>query len=341
MKMRSIGLVAALILGVMPSRARAAIEATTYQGRAAFRLSDGKTEAIIVPALGRVMRYGFVHSANVLWNAPPELVAKFKSGSYANWGGDKTWPAPQTFWPALSGTSGWPPDSAWDGTPQRAELDDERVRTTSEVSAFNGARIVREYGFNARGELEIAQTVKKVVGTPVVLSIWSVTQIVPPDAIFLPLRANSIYKDNFDWIQPPTIEPRELWTSFATRDDAKHTPDVLRVRPSMNTNFKIGVDADVAGVVSVKDGVAFCERAAKPKGDYPDGAVGGAGFPVELFNLAQATIQYNELEILSPLRTFKNGARWKHTVTWSLHRLPSNDATSPETAHAVAELLAL
>lgn len=51
----------------------ATVEKTTYNGLEAYRLSDEKTEAVIVPSLsGRVMRYGAVGGANWLWNAAPE-----------------------------------------------------------------------------------------------------------------------------------------------------------------------------------------------------------------------------------------------------------------------------
>jgi hypothetical protein len=45
------------------------ITRTVYEGRAAFRLSDGRTEAIVVPQIWRVMRYAFVGGANFLGNS--------------------------------------------------------------------------------------------------------------------------------------------------------------------------------------------------------------------------------------------------------------------------------
>src|SRR4051812_45720093 len=53
------------------------ISRATYRGSEAIRLTDGRTEAIIVPSIGRLMRYGLVGGENWLWNAdtPPKYGA--------------------------------------------------------------------------------------------------------------------------------------------------------------------------------------------------------------------------------------------------------------------------
>ena len=42
-----------------------------------------------------------------------------------------------------------------------------------------------------------AQRAEKVVGPPVVVALWSVTQVVPPAAVFLPVNPGSRYRDGF------------------------------------------------------------------------------------------------------------------------------------------------
>jgi hypothetical protein len=318
----------------------ATIEKTRYGGRPAYRLSDGHSEAVVVPEIGRVMRFGLVGGPNWLWNAPPRQTSAAKPGQWRNFGGDKTWTAPQSLWPVLNGAN-WPPDPVWDGAPHRAELlPGARLRLISPISAFNGARVIHEYAFGSNGDFEVAQTVEKRCGAPVMLSIWSVTQIALPDAIFLPLNADSPYKNNFHWIARPRPDPEfpGLWQAFSTARNSK-VPDVLRVRPLTDASYKIGVDAPVASIVAVREDEALLLRAEKPQGVYPDGAVEGAGFPVELFNFGQGGTQYNELELFSPLRLFRIGSKWRHTVTWSLSRLPVRDATSPEVAQGAGALL--
>jgi len=69
------------------STAVGTITRTVYDGRTAFRLSDGRTEAVVVPEIGRVMRYGFVGGSNWLWNSSQKSYGK---NEWKNWGGDKT-----------------------------------------------------------------------------------------------------------------------------------------------------------------------------------------------------------------------------------------------------------
>ena len=335
------------------------ISETKFEGREAYKLTDGKSEAVIVPSLGRVMRYGLVNGANQLWVSSNKT---WKPGEWQNRGGDKTWPAPQTLWGTWN-KQDWPPERKWDGDAHQAEvLSGGRLRTISGVAEGIGARVVREYSFNAQGEFLIEQAIEKISGPPVQMSIWSVTQIATPDAIFLPTNPQSPFKNNFHWIAKPQKEVS--WSS--------NSPTLLQVRPSTQTSYKIGVDAPVTAIAAVKDGVAFVQRAARPEGDYPDGAL-GAGFPVELWN--NVGPNYNELEILSPLRTYKApvqsvasatnknarvkattrsdgfrelewqainekqiGTRWKHTIRWSLHRLPSSDVNAAELQNAIGKL---
>lgn len=310
----------------------AQISSVSYGGRAAFRLSDGRTEAIVVPAIGRVMRYGFVGGPNLLWNTPR---TGFNADEWRNWGGDKTWPAPQSYWPIYSGR-GWPPDEAWDNSSHTPQvLSGGRLRTTSPISRGLGARIVREYGFNARGEFEIAQILEKLRGAPMLLSLWNITQIAPPEAVFLPLNPQSVYKNNFFWFGGKANEKVGV-TAIS--------PSLLQVRPvraaTGSGNYKIGVDAPVAAIAAVSNGVAFVEKTARPDGQYPDGAE-SAGFPVELYDSGDADrrAHYIELELLSPLRAARAGTRWAHTVRWSLHRLASRDVNTPATHAEIERLL--
>jgi hypothetical protein len=190
-----------------------------------------------------------------------------------------------------------------------------------------GTRVIREYSFNEQGEFVVEQSAEKVNGAPISLSLWTVTQVVQPDAFFLPTNPESPYKNNFHWIAKPQKEVSQSTLS----------PSLMMVRPTQETNYKIGTDAPITAIALVKDGVAFVQRASKPDGEYPDGAL-GAGFPVELWNNVSDGLFYNELELLSPLRTYRAGMSFKHTVRWSLHRLPSEDVTSPEVHQAMQTL---
>src|SRR5918997_5523706 len=140
-------------------------EPTRYNGWAAFRISDGRTEAIVVPALsGRVMRYGRVGGPNVLWNSRR---GDWKPDEWRNWGGDKAWPAPQSAWPLYSPRGAWPPHPTFDGLPHRTQTPPQGalLRTAGPLMAGLGVRATRDYRFDAAtGELAIETTLRKAAG---------------------------------------------------------------------------------------------------------------------------------------------------------------------------------
>jgi hypothetical protein len=299
-----------------------------YNGRPAYRLTDGRTEVIVVPELGRVMRYGLVGGANMLWNAAPGR--HFKADEWQNWGGDKVWPAPQSQWPGLSGR-GWPPHPTFDGLPHRAVVSETHLRTTGPLMAGFGVRILRDYSLDpASGDLVIEQTLRKESGVPVLVSLWSVTQIPPPDAVFVPLNPESPYKNNFYWFAGKAPQ------GSAT---APLSPTMLRFRPTLGA-YKLGADAPVSAVASVKDGIALVLRARKQEGQHPEGAE-GSGFPITVWNQGEQdpAARYVELEMMSPLRALKRGEQLAVTMRWSLHRLPSTDVERSEVPRAVEALL--
>jgi hypothetical protein len=95
------------------------VEPAVYHGAPAYRLSNGKTEAVVVPSLsGRVMRFGTVGGDNWLWNAAPE---KLNGDGYKNYGGDKTFAGPHPVWNTFADNL-WPPDPAWDGAAHLAQV---------------------------------------------------------------------------------------------------------------------------------------------------------------------------------------------------------------------------
>jgi hypothetical protein len=304
---------------------RPLLERTKYLGFAAYRLSNGHSEAVVVPALGRIMRYGLVGGQNLLWNAVP---APAKAGEWRNWGGDKSWPAPQNRWPLSIGHD-WPPHPSWDGNAYQAEvLPGGRLRIRSGVWPRFGCRVIRDFSFSPHGDFEVTQTYEKVSGPPVELAIWSITQLATPEAIFIPANAESTYKNGFHW----------LTKSAKPTDVTLVRPDLLRIRPSGADTNKIGVDATSASIVTVTRGLAFQQKAAKPQGNYPDGAQ-GSGFPTEVFDIGgTGKGHYMETELLSPLRLFYVGSSWTHTVRWSLHPLMNKSVDSAALMADVASL---
>ena len=302
-----------------------AIATLQYGGRRAYKLTDGKTQAVIVPDIGRVMSYGRVGGPNLLWN----LAGSPGKEGWKNYGGDKTWLAPQSSWKAFHGKNSWPPDEAFDGKPHRAEvLSGGKVRMVSPLSP-TGIRLTRTMYFADNGDFVIEQMARKERGAPVRASIWSVTQTVPGEAVFLPRDERSTYSNGF--------APMGKLTDSQKIEQV--TPKLLRVATfNRGGGSKIGVDAPVSSIASVRDGVAFVQKSPKPRGVYPD-AEGGAGFPVELYVSGEAANFYLEMELLGPLKNFSVGGKSTHTMRWSLHDLPSKNVDSPAVVSAMEKLL--
>lgn len=296
---------------VLPGQAATEITKTRYNGRSAYRLSDGKREAVFVSEINRVLRFGEVGGRNWLWNNSDTA---FKKGEWRNWGGDKTWLAPQSQWQLIYGRN-WPPDEAIDGSAVASVevIAPGKLRTSTRISRYSGARVVREYSFDRDGSFVINQTVEKKRGGPLYLSAWSVTQIVPPEGVFLPLNAQSPYKDNFLWL----ASPRPSAVTYRSEN-------LLQVTSDPGNSFKIGTDAPVSSIGAFKAGVLFTVQTPKPAGDYPDGAL-GAGTAVELWNNGDPKHFFNELELLSPLRLMYVGTSFTHTMKWRLQRIQSED----------------
>lgn len=305
------------------------ITQTTYAGRGAYRLTDGKSEAIVVPSLGRVMRWGQVGGPNLLWNAGS---VSSKAGEWKNYGGDKTWLSPQSFWKVMHGSDNWPPDPAFDGTPQRAQvLSGGQLKLVSSTSPRLGIHLERVMGFNSKGEFVIEQTAVKTAGSPSRVGLWSISQSQAPDAVFIPTSPASPYKNGFYYLSSLAGAPAQA---------AKTEGSVFRVspRPLAGGSAKFGVDAPVSSLVAVKGGLAWLQQSAKPAGQYPDGA-DGAGFPVEVYVNGDPNAYYVELELLGPLVNLFKGAKMTHTVRWSLHDLPSKNLDDPATRTAIEALL--
>ncbi|HEX8463094.1 MAG TPA: hypothetical protein VF627_00620 [Abditibacterium sp.] len=302
------------------------ISQVTYFERPAYRLTDGKTEAIIVPEIGRIMSYGKVGGANLLWNSPTK--DGLNGGGWKNYGGDKTWLSPQSSWQEFHGKAGWPPDNALDGSAYKPDvLTGGKLQMTSPLSP-SGIRLTRTMYFDDKsGEFVIEQMARKEKGAPIRASIWSITQVVPGQVTFLPANANSTYPNSYARLQGQS-ERIELVN-----------PNLLRLFPYLeNGGAKFGIDAPVSALVSVHDQVAFLQKTTQPTGEYPD-AKGGAGFPVEVFVSGDPANRYIELELLGPLKTFSVGGKSTQTVKWSLHNLPSRFNGSPEITIAIEKLL--
>lgn len=115
--------VTSLVTGCLLGYAIAAFPADATVKRVAYRgwneavtISNGKVEAIVVPQIGRVMQFRFTGDHDGPFWENSRLSGKApnsQSSEWGNFGGDKSWPAPQAEWEKMTGR-GWPPPAAFD-----------------------------------------------------------------------------------------------------------------------------------------------------------------------------------------------------------------------------------
>ncbi|OLT12329.1 hypothetical protein BJF79_22425 [Actinomadura sp. CNU-125] len=149
-------------------------------------LDNGVLRLGIVPALGGRL-LSLVHDGDeLLWRDPNLLDDRLHpvrghrpertSGPMANWrnyGGDKTWPAPQG-WSSDAEWAG-PPDPVLDSGPYRADVRDGRVTLTSEHDPRTGLRLRREIEPDGAA-YALRLTAVNETAEPVRWALWNVAQ---------------------------------------------------------------------------------------------------------------------------------------------------------------------
>lgn len=277
--------------------------AQTHRGwRDAIVLRNPTVEVVIVPSIGRVMQLRFVgETESPFWEneklagraMPPSEPWKVAHGSF---GGDKTWPAPQSDWD-------WPPPTAFDAVPNTATVDPAgTVTLTTPVDSKSGLRALRRITLDpTEPVMRIATTYEKISGAPVTVSVWVITQLRDPVAVFMPVPEKSLFPTGAttEWSVPAEFLRRETtWIRF-TRNPAK--------------SQKTGND----GTSLVWAGTRQLLRITIPRvagADYPD-----AGCSVEVY-ANEDPFPYVELETLGPLKTLRSGEHLSATTTYRLAR---------------------
>lgn len=282
--------------------------AATYHGWTdAVLLGNGTVEAVIVPSVGRLMQFRFAGSADgPLWENPalagksiPEKPWETAHGSF---GGDKTWPAPQSLW-------NWPPPDVFDAAPLAFRVDPDRsVVLTSPVSRRFGIRTERRFTLAPNApRLRVVTTYEKVSGPPVETAVWIITQAKAPEAVFLPVPLQSRFPDG-------TAQEWKLPKDFARLQNG-----LVRLTRDPRESHKIGNDAESIVWVGAHE-VLRIEAAREAGATYPD-----AGCSAEIYTNGDP-VPYVELETLGPLHPLKVGDHISATNSYTLYRRTGADA---------------
>jgi Domain of unknown function (DUF4380) len=283
------------------------IEKISYHGwNNCYILKNSVAEVVIVPDVGRVMQFRFAGEEDGVFWENRALDGKLpdpKSKEWGNFGGDKTWPAPQSDWPKVTDRA-WPPPPAFDSMPVKAEIVDlsqsKCVRLESAIDPFYGIKVIRMVALHRnKPVMDIVTTYQKLEGDPLKIGIWTITQLKDPREIMVRVPTNSRFKDGYNKQSTDTPMGIALKGGELTmkRDPAKNT--------------KIGSDASELFWFGENSGLRIeLERVADA--EYPD-----QGSSAEIYTNADP-LPYVELELLSPLFTPKVGEQLEQTVRYTL-----------------------
>ncbi|MEA5594713.1 DUF4380 domain-containing protein [Rivularia sp. UHCC 0363] len=285
------------------------IKKINYQGwEDSYILSNSQIEAIVVPEIGRIMQFRFQGGENTFWE-DSQLYGKIpnlKSEEWNNFGGDKTWPAPQSEWEEITKIS-WPPPTTFDSVPLKIQIQNNEITLISEIDPFYGIRFYRQITLEANQPImKVTTTFEKVKGDSQQVSVWTIAQLNEPVCVYAAIPQNSIFPQGYN--QQSDELPANL----------KVDNGILSLKRDRNKAHKIGSDAST--LLWLGETVAV--RMDSPRIDkviYPDN-----NSSAEIYTNYDPKA-YVELEFLSPLKTLQVGEKMDLTVTYTLFKTTSEN----------------
>ena len=275
------------------------VEQVQYHGWAAYRLSNKSVELIFVPKLGRIMRFAEIGSENLLWENPAlagkEPIPPTESKDWQNYGGDKTWPAPQEIW-------NWPPDPTIDPGSHTVAVKGDHLLVTGGVSAKHNIRFQREIWLDKSAPVAIMRnTMTNTAKEMQKWSVWQITQVKEPDWTAIPSNPGGGYVKMMEGEASPGVLAETKNGVLVRRD---------KLKPG-----KIGSTA-TDRVVASKFGKSTFHSRVLPgkddKGDFPD-----KGCRQEIY-WNNDPLPYVEMELLGPILPIKPGKSIEMVVEWRI-----------------------
>lgn len=311
-KLWSLGLLLTIILSwmqVVLSQDAVKVAKIDYRGwHNSIVLSNSQTEIVIVPAIGRVMQFRFQNEAATFWENR-KLDGKLpyhRSENWANFGGDKTWVAPQSDWEKVTGRS-FPPPSAFDSMPVTAKVKGNSVALISPVDPFYGIQTNRQIRLDPKqAVMTIDTTYKKVKGEPREVAIWTITQLREPVGVYVKLPQPSIFPSGY-------IRQTGLPANLKVKNG------ILSLTRDRQRQHKIGSDASTLLWLGEKVALRI-DSPRLAQANYPH-----PGSNSEIYTNADPDA-YVELEFLSPLQKLRVGEKMQLTTTYTLIKRTTTNA---------------
>jgi hypothetical protein len=297
------------------------VERISYHGWPdCYLIANGSVEAVIVPAIGRVMQLRLKGETDgAFWEnrALDGQLHDAASNDWLNFGGDKCWPAPQSAWPQHQGRD-WPPPASFDSCSVEAVAVERGVVLISPVDPGYGIQTVR------RVELDPVQPVMRILteycklsGAPVTVGIWTVTQMREPERVCMLLPAKSKFAAGY--IRLLAAEPAGL----------KIDGRLLSLTRHARHQVKVGTDGS---------SLAWLGQYCVVQIDTEIGP-GDSGCVTEVYTNPDP-LKYVELETLGPLTTMNAGDRIKQTTVYTVmpRSTPDLEAEAEKTFRRVREI---
>ena len=289
------------ILLASTSLAQVKVEKVDYKGwDGSYRITNGAVDLVVVPQVGRVMRYGYVDGPNLLWENEALLGKTFPvdARTYRSYGGDKMWVAPQSLW-------NWPPDPALDGTAWKVEPIANGVRMSSPAGAKIKVSFQREITLGPFGTEATFKNSMTNKGARQPLSIWQVTQVNNPDAVTMQIAVTKEQPAGWFGYGNDRLDPN--FHSLRSNNL------VLKRNPKGARKFGA---RSLTGVLSATFAATrmFSESTAYARVPYPDRN------SAQQVYLSADPDRYAELEHVGPLTRMETNETVMQTVKWRLER---------------------
>ena len=310
------------------------VEELPFKGWDAVHLSNGLIDAVCVPEIGgRLMQFSLGPHDFLFMN--PELLGKRFSyeehagdGTIVNWknyGGAKTWPAPQGW----DGEGQWPgpPDPVLDSGRYDFTTNDASVLMTSPIDERSGLRIRRQVTLRpGSSSLQLRLFFENILNQTIRWSIWDVAQLA---------SVTNDGKLNDDcWLYIPTDPAGERpYEIMFGADNPQYHLDAasgLLAVQYQGIVGKIGVHSP-AGWIAFADkraGFVLCMQFPyQPDAEYPDDGATvecwtespGAPSPIPIRSPGYIL----EAEVLSPLLTLEPLRIKMQQIVWSAAACPA------------------
>jgi Domain of unknown function (DUF4380) len=311
----------------------------SFLGWPALRLDNGTISAVVVPDIGgRVLQFWLGEHACLFVNqnlagrlfTPAENWGDGTMSSWKNYGGNKTWPAPQGW----DGPNQWagPPDPVLDsGRFEVLVAEPLRVVVQSPPDARTGLQITRAMELelhSARGTLR--RTMRNVSDRPVRWSLWDVTQL---DCANLDGSARAGCRITIP-LNPASRLPGGYAVLYGQADNPQWRRDragLLDVEYS-GALGKVGLDSQAGWVAfsdTAGDWVFAHQFSVTPEAEYPDGGATvevwtqGPGVAAGVdFSQPHLRGLFMEMEVLGPLVELAPGESSSMALMWAACRCP-------------------